>query len=85
MVEAAAEYAKTHGTASIDLSGYTDTVGTASYNVALSKRRADTVTRYLERLGIPQRAIKEAGMARSICASRRPMACASRKTAGSRS
>jgi len=60
VVEAAAEYAKTHGTASIDLSGYTDTVGTASYNVALSKRRADTVTRYLEQLGIPQRAIKEA-------------------------
>jgi len=60
VVEAAAEYAKTHGTASIDLGGYTDTVGTASYNVALSKRRADTVTRYLERLGIPQRAIKEA-------------------------
>jgi len=60
VVEAAAEYAKTHGTASIDLSGYTDTVGTASYNVGLSKRRADTVTRYLEQLGIPQRAIKEA-------------------------
>lgn len=36
----------------IVVAGYTDSIGSASYNKRLSERRADSVTRYLENLGV---------------------------------
>jgi outer membrane protein OmpA-like peptidoglycan-associated protein len=48
----AAAYAKRHGAAAIKLDGYTDLAGTAKYNLALSKRRAEVVRHMLLRQGI---------------------------------
>jgi outer membrane protein OmpA-like peptidoglycan-associated protein len=36
----------------IEVAGHTDSVGTAAYNQRLSERRADSVTNYLEQLGV---------------------------------
>lgn len=36
----------------VKISGYTDSTGPAKYNLALSKKRADTVFRYLESRGV---------------------------------
>jgi len=51
-IEQAAAAAKTQGAARIDLTGHTDTVGTAEYNMALSLRRANAVKKVLVELGI---------------------------------
>ena len=56
--QAAAAY-KSAGAARIGVSGYTDLAGPAAYNLKLSKRRADTVRRYLLKLGVPAAAIDE--------------------------
>lgn len=59
VVEQAAAAYKAAGAARISVSGYTDLAGTAAYNLALSRRRADTVRRYLLKLGVPAAAIDE--------------------------
>jgi len=41
------------GQAQVMLAGYTDTSGTATYNLALSQRRADAVSAYMGSKGIP--------------------------------
>jgi len=41
------------------IAGYTDRAGTVQYNLALSKRRADTVRATLVRTGVPASAISE--------------------------
>lgn len=53
IVDAAAAAYKSGGRANISVSGYTDRSGTATYNMALSKRRADTVQAALIRDGVP--------------------------------
>jgi OmpA-OmpF porin, OOP family len=53
VVDAAAAAYKSGGRASISVSGYTDAAGRATYNMALSKRRADTVQAALTRDGVP--------------------------------
>ncbi|HUB95887.1 MAG TPA: OmpA family protein [Stellaceae bacterium] len=50
--EAAAAYMQ-NKTVKISVTGYTDTVGTAAYNLALSVRRADSVRNYLRGKGVP--------------------------------
>jgi hypothetical protein len=50
--EAAAEYLQT-GIAQIEVTGHTDTVGSAAYNLALSERRAARVADELIRRGVP--------------------------------
>src|SRR5215472_12654655 len=54
--DAAAAY-KAGGSAQVTVAGHTDTVGTQQYNLALSKRRADTVRAALVRAGVPDNAI----------------------------
>jgi outer membrane protein OmpA-like peptidoglycan-associated protein/opacity protein-like surface antigen len=41
------------GSASVMLAGYTDTSGTAKYNMGLSQRRADAVKAYMTGRGVP--------------------------------
>src|SRR5262245_54053942 len=41
----------------VELTGYTDRTGSRTYNYALSRRRAETVQRYLVMRGIPLRSI----------------------------
>jgi outer membrane protein OmpA-like peptidoglycan-associated protein len=52
IIEQAAAAAKSQGSARIDLTGHTDTVGTAEYNQKLSVRRAVAVKKVLLELGI---------------------------------
>lgn len=59
VVRQAAEQYKTGGSAKLDVSGYTDLAGTASYNMDLSKRRADTVKTALLTEGVPDSAVVE--------------------------
>jgi ABC-type transporter MlaC component len=58
--QAAAAYRAT-GSAGITNVGNTDTSGSADYNMALSIRRADVVTRALIQKGVPAAAIETAG------------------------
>ena len=54
VVAEAANAAKSTGSARIEVSGHTDTVGSAQYNQALSMRRAESVAKELETRGIPR-------------------------------
>jgi outer membrane protein OmpA-like peptidoglycan-associated protein len=58
VVDAAAAAFKS-GKAGVAIAGYTDLAGTQQYNLALSKRRADTVKQALVRDGVPAAAIDE--------------------------
>ena len=51
VAQAAEEFQRT-GSARIDVTGYTDTSGSAAYNLRLSERRAEMVAAELERLGV---------------------------------
>lgn len=53
IVSESVTYAKTNGKATIVVTGHADTSGSDAYNMALSERRAQTVEKELERLGIP--------------------------------
>ena len=52
VAQAAEEFRRT-GSARIDVTGFTDTSGSAEYNLRLSERRAQMVAAELERLGVP--------------------------------
>jgi outer membrane protein OmpA-like peptidoglycan-associated protein len=54
---AIAQELKEHPSLSIDLEGYADPRGSHDYNVRLSRRRVESVQRYLEQLGIESRRI----------------------------
>jgi outer membrane protein OmpA-like peptidoglycan-associated protein len=58
VVDAAAAAYKS-GKSGVAIAGYTDLAGTQQYNLALSKRRADTVKAALVRDGVPTSAIDE--------------------------
>ena len=58
VVDAAAAAFKS-GKKNVAIAGYTDLAGTQQYNLALSKRRADTVKAALVRDGVPTAAINE--------------------------
>ncbi|MDX6748420.1 OmpA family protein [Geminicoccaceae bacterium 1502E] len=59
--DAADAYRRT-GAARLRVVGHTDTVGTSSYNMDLSQRRADAVARELERQGVPAQDIAMTGV-----------------------
>jgi OOP family OmpA-OmpF porin len=54
VIAEAANAARTTETTRIEVSGHTDTVGSAQYNQGLSMRRAESVAAELERRGIPR-------------------------------
>lgn len=47
---------------SVDIIGYTDTIGTDSYNKRLSRRRAETVKAYLAKKGLRTRRVRVEGL-----------------------
>ena len=53
VVEQAARAYQERGAARITVTGHTDTVGSAAYNLRLSESRADTVANELIREGVP--------------------------------
>ena len=52
------EYEKTY----IDIYGHTDSVGDSNYNVGLSQRRADAVSRYIQTRGVLSQRLLTRGM-----------------------
>jgi outer membrane protein OmpA-like peptidoglycan-associated protein len=59
VVSDAAAAFKAGGSAQVAVAGYTDLAGTQKYNLALSKRRADTVRAALVKNGVPDNVIVE--------------------------
>ena len=53
IISEAASDSKTSNVTTLDVSGYTDTSGTADYNMGLSQRRAEAVASQLETDGVP--------------------------------
>lgn len=51
--------------AKIKVVGYTDSIGTVQYNLGLSKRRANTVAKYLEAHNVPASKIETIGMGKA--------------------
>ena len=84
IAEAAANSTKVQYTR-IEVNGYTDTSGTPKYNLGLSIRRANAVKAELIKDGVPANAITTRASATRICSCRPVRACASRRTAASRS
>ncbi len=60
VVDNAAAYYKKTGALKVAVAGYTDTSGTAAYNMGLSHRRADTVRAALIKGGVPAAKISTA-------------------------
>jgi outer membrane protein OmpA-like peptidoglycan-associated protein len=61
-LDALIQQAQTAPQPTVELVGFTDTTGSAQYNLALSRRRAEAVQRYLVNNNIPLRGIHIAGM-----------------------
>jgi hypothetical protein len=60
IAQAADDYRRT-GSAQVTVTGYTDTSGSATYNLGLSQRRAEIVADALEREGVPATSIVTVG------------------------
>jgi outer membrane protein OmpA-like peptidoglycan-associated protein len=52
-VDQAAQSAKSGNVTQLNVTGYTDTVGSDAYNMRLSRRRAESVSAELEAQGVP--------------------------------
>lgn len=53
VLDEAAGLLKNNPNVRVDVNGYTDSIGSAEYNLRLSEKRADAVVDYLEKDGIP--------------------------------
>ena len=84
-IRQAADAFKTKGNARITATGHADTSGPENYNMALSLRRANAVKDALVRTACRRRRSRSSARARASRWSRPPTACASRRTAASRS
>ena len=58
IIAEAASGSRTAGVTTLDVSGYTDTSGTADYNMGLSERRAKSVAAALVKDGVPESEIE---------------------------
>ena len=81
----AAQTYKAGSPVTVQVTGFTDTSGSADYNQRLSVRRANAAAAVLAQDGVPQKLSWLPGAARTTCAYRRRTGFASRKTAASRS
>jgi OmpA-OmpF porin, OOP family len=66
LLDAVADVLKADADAKIEISGHTDSKGTESKNVSLSKRRAEAVKKYLVDKGIKSNRIEAAGYGSSM-------------------
>src|SRR5256885_2840385 len=58
VIEANAEYLRTHPGVKVVIEGNADERGSAEYNVALGQRRADSVSKIMTLLGVSQERIE---------------------------
>ena len=61
ILQQAANVYKAGGAVTVQVTGYTDTSGSAGYNQRLSERRAANVARILASMGVPPNAMTVAG------------------------
>ena len=61
IIQLAANQYRSGGRVTLQVTGYTDTTGSAGYNQRLSERRANAVAAALERLGVPRSDMVVAG------------------------
>ena len=61
IIQLAANQYRSGGRVTLQVTGYTDTSGSAGYNQRLSERRANAVAAALERLGVPRSDMVVAG------------------------
>jgi OOP family OmpA-OmpF porin len=61
-VRAAADVARTSAGSKVEVSGFTDTEGSVTYNQALSVRRATAVRDALVRAGVPAQQVRLIGL-----------------------
>jgi OOP family OmpA-OmpF porin len=54
VLDEAAETLKAHPNVTVNVNGYCDAIGSFSYNLRLSERRAEAVVRYLVDHGVPE-------------------------------
>jgi len=54
ILDEAADILKGHSDVTVDVDGYCDAIGSEEYNLKLSQRRSEAVTKYLEGKGIPE-------------------------------
>ena len=54
ILDEAADILKGHSDVTVDVDGYCDAIGSEEYNLKLSQRRSEAVTKYLEEKGIPE-------------------------------
>jgi outer membrane protein OmpA-like peptidoglycan-associated protein len=65
ILDQAAETLKQYGDVAVSVNGYTDSIGSDSYNQRLSMRRAEAVRAYLERRGVPASRMTVKGFGKS--------------------
>lgn len=65
ILDEAAKVLKEAGDVTVQVNGYTDSIGTDAYNQALSERRARSVARYLEQQGVPANRLTVRGFGES--------------------
>jgi outer membrane protein OmpA-like peptidoglycan-associated protein len=61
VVDEIAQMMRAYGNTVVDIEGNTDSTGSRGYNVDLSRRRAETVRRYLEQRGFPSQRMRALG------------------------
>lgn len=64
-LDLAADFLRSHPTVRVRIEGHTDDVGSDDYNLQLSKRRAESVKKYLVSKGIDERRIATIGYGKS--------------------
>ena len=65
VLDEAAATLKSNPTLTVDVNGYTDSIGSAKYNLKLSRRRANAVVAYLEKAGIESSRLRPHGFGKT--------------------
>jgi hypothetical protein len=85
VIKAAADALRAGAPVTVQVTGFTDTSGSADYNQRLSVRRANAVATVLVQDGVPQNALAVTGRGQNDLRVPTPVVSASRKTAASKS
>jgi OOP family OmpA-OmpF porin len=65
ILDEAVEVLKSQPALTVNVDGYCDAIGSAEYNLRLSKRRAEAVAHYLEKQGVPENHLVAHGYGKS--------------------
>ena len=65
VLDEAAATIKSNRAVNVDVNGYTDSIGSARYNLKLSRRRADAVVAYLAKAGVEESRLRRHGFGKT--------------------